>query len=165
MHFRTSLMLGSDAGNPDFLLPHIFNRSTRPAVNSGSYRHPAVRQAGAGTSDGETAYAVEEDRVPGLLELHVEHVSTGTRRVCANRERWEGQAGRLSGGWDERPVDANLCEVVVGVEGCGLVHEQLVLAVGVPFHCVVRGLSGRYCRRANGGLTMVRNSIDPLVEC
>ena len=91
MHFRTSLMLGSDAGKPDFLLPHIFNRSTRPAVNSGSYRHPAVRQAGAGTSDGETAYAVQEDRVPGLLELHVEHVSTRTRRVCADRKRRERQ--------------------------------------------------------------------------
>ena len=138
MHFRTSLMLGSEAGNPDFLLPHMFNRSTRPAVNSGSYRHPAVRQAGAGTSDGETAYAVQEDRVPGLLELHVEHVSTRTRRVCANRKRRKGKAGRLAGRRDERPVDANLCEVVVGVEGCRLVHEQLVLAVGVPFHCNTR---------------------------
>ena len=81
------------------------------------------------------AYAIEKDCIPRLLELHVQHVRTHSSSVRADRERRQGETGRFARRGDERAVDVDLGEVVVRIESCALVDEQLFVADIFPFDC------------------------------
>ena len=59
-------------------------------------------------------------------------MGAAARGVGADRERGEGERGRLARGGDERAVDRDLELVVVRVEVCGLVQEEQVLSRRVP---------------------------------
>ena len=80
----------------------------------------------------EERHLVEVGRLAGAARLHVEHVDARARGVGADRERGEGERGRLARGGDERAVDRDLELVVIRVEVRGLVQEEQVLSCRVP---------------------------------